>query len=212
VALGLAAVLRRLPALAALALVLVLGWRVAGWAWVLVPDSPPPAVADAVPAAPDAALARHWFGVAAAEANVPVAGQAGNVPPLPAAGPIALRGLIAGGAQPLAILDVSGTAWQVQVGERFAERYMLVEIGRDGLVIDDNGQRRVLQLPVASLDALASPDAITQAPAPPGAGGQAAVAAPAVAPAGAFVGQSTDPRAVPRPVGPGAAAQGIRRP
>lgn len=191
-------ILRRLPALATLALVLLLGWRLAGWLWVLLPSNPPPVVADAVPAVPDAALSRHWFGLAPAVVAEPA--TSATTAPLVASGAISLKGLIAGGAKPLALLDVAGTPWQVQVGERFADRYTLVEVSRDGLVIDDGGQRRVLRLPVADLEALAA-----------SAAEQGSGAAP-VAPSGSIVGQSNDPRAAYRSVLPANGAQGNRRP
>ena len=162
------------------------------------------AVATAVPPVPDAALAQHWFGIAPPALPTALPGAAGGsmAVSLPIAGPLSLRGLVAGGPQPLAIIDVAGTSWQVQVGERFADRYTLESISSTELVIDDGGQRRVLSLPAPEFGALPEADAD--------------VPGTSLAPQGALVGQSPNARAVPRSASPavvrGAGVQNTGRP
>lgn len=188
---GLAPVLRSLPVLLALLLVIALGWRAAHWTWALIGDHQSVAAPSAVSPVPDAALAQHWFGVGPPPSDMPENASASTVVQTAVAGALSLRGLIAGGPQPLAIIDVAGTSWQVQVGERFADRYVLESISRDELVVDDGGQRRVLSLPVPKF--AVPPDPLADAP------------GAALAPQGALVGQSPNARTLPRPGTPAVA-------
>lgn len=200
---ALAPLVASLPALIALLLVIALGWRAAHWTWTMLGDHRSVAAPSAVPPVPDAALAQHWFGIAPPSTGEPAVTAGGSMAaPALIAGPLSLRGLIDGGPQPLAIIDVAGTSWQVQVGDRFADRYVLESISRDGLVIDDGGQRRVLSLPAPEFAAMPEADADASGA--------------ALAPQGALVGQSPNARALPRATSPavvrGAGAQNTGRP
>jgi hypothetical protein len=143
--------LRKLPAMLALSLTLLLGWRAAHWLWAgWIPPAPAPLALEGSPI-PAAALARHWFG-AAAPPTRSEAPAAGNTAPAARGAPtsLSLRGLVAGGVQPLAIIEADGKVVQVLPGERFADRYTLEEITRESVVVGEGLQRHILNLPAES--------------------------------------------------------------
>jgi hypothetical protein len=144
-----AAALRALPWLLLAVLLLLLGWRSAGWLWRLWPV-PAPAVGLVEANSPVASsVARHWFGVAPPPAPAPT----GLPVAAPSASNVKLLGVIAGGPRPAAILKIDNTSYEALVGEEFADGWRLLAVEPDAVRLLRSGRemRIVLVVPDAAM-------------------------------------------------------------
>ena len=127
---------RGLGHLLVLALVLVLAWRAAGWAWYFAAPAPNPAVPDLRGIVSLANATRYpWFGVlATAQTAAPVSD-------------IKVIGLFAGGKRPMALLSIgSQNPVAAVVGESPLPGLQLVEVAGDHAIIARNGIKEKVML------------------------------------------------------------------
>lgn len=196
-----------LPALAALALLLVLAWRAATWFWVVLP--PPSSSASPTRALDGAATAaaRHWFGEAAAVAPAPELGAARAAAP---AAELRLLGAISGGRKPAAMLAVGKSSFEVLLGETFGDGYRLVAVEADHVSVERQGRRFRVDLPVAAnagapTSTLPAPGAAAASPSgplPAASASAASIPAPAAAPSAFGAGVSLEAATTPTAAAP----------
>ena len=155
-----AASLRSIPWLLLALLLTGLAWRSAEWVWRLWPLPDVPARLLERGESLSLVQARHWFGPLPSLAPPPK--EAAELSAAKASH-FKLLGVIAGGTHPIALLKTDKESFEVMLGERFGDGYVLHSLTADYALLLRNDQKEKVPLSLPEAPAATGPAMATNA-------------------------------------------------